>query len=183
MLCVDLFLAVAVSTMQSLNGGREPGHRRTPNLNRVSKEQSAKREEVTTNQKLMLCVAVAISMLQSLNRGRETGHRRCMRRGWRTRGDAAAVTGGGGGGGADPRRPRRGGVAATAAVSAATAAVAAARGEEERHVQLLHLGRPRVLGRRGLGREQRRPDRRVAVRLPPGHRLPRPATPPPPPTW
>lgn len=26
------------------------------------------------------------------------------------------------------------------------------------HVELLHLGRPRVLGRRGLGREQRRPD-------------------------
>ena len=115
------------------------------NLNRVSKEQSAKREEVTTNQKLMLCVAVAVSMLQSLNRGRETEHRRCRHRGWRTRGDAAAVTGGGGGGGADPRRPRRGGVAATAAA-------AAARGEEEQRVELLHLDRPRVLGRHGFGR-------------------------------
>ena len=41
------------------------------------------------------------------------------------------------------------------------------------HVELLHLGRPRVLGRRGLGREQRRPDRHAA-RLPPGRRLPRP---------
>jgi len=97
MLCVDLFLAVAVSTMQSLNGGREPGHRRTPNLNRVSKEQRTKREEVTTNQKLMLCVdlflAVVVSTMQSLNGGREPGHRRCRHRGRMMRGDAAAVTG------------------------------------------------------------------------------------------
>jgi hypothetical protein len=41
------------------------------------------------------------------------------------------------------------------------------------HVQLLHLGRPRVLGRRGLGREQRRPHGHGAATAP--GMLPEPA--------
>ena len=41
MLCVDLFLAVAVSTMQSLNGGREPGHSRCRHRGRMMRGDAA----------------------------------------------------------------------------------------------------------------------------------------------